>query len=206
MADNLFLGLPPPSAKPNIPPALPSVADQQASKDTTRGTGTAPAPAPAPAPILKSALKREKPTETQTEASETAQKRLRFKTTVDASETQVIEAMQRITAHIKNPAKFSKASKLAMQLIQAGSVKPGTSDQFFDILETAMSSPSACNDPSVRADYHSLFSAAQNINECLSKKQRNQLTTWTLRAVVGNDLYTDDSFVVFQCLEENRME
>ncbi|KAL5994424.1 hypothetical protein ACLOJK_024474 [Asimina triloba] len=30
---------------------------------------------------------------------------------------------------------------------------------------------------------------------CLNKKQRNQLTTWTINAVVANDLYTDDSFV-----------
>ncbi|XP_043693701.1 uncharacterized protein LOC122644150 [Telopea speciosissima] len=189
MADNLFLGLPPPSAKQHTPPVPPSVADQQASNAKKRGSS------PAPAPMLKSALKREKPPATQTEATETPQKRLRFKTTVDASETQVIEAMERISAHIKNPTKFSKASKLAIQLIQAGSVKPGTSDHFFAILEAAMSSPPACTDPSVRADYHALFSAVQNITECLGKKQRNQLTAWTLRAVVGNDLYTDDSFV-----------
>lgn len=90
------------------------------------------------------------------------EKRLRFKTTTDASEKQVIEAMQKITSHIKNPAKFGKASKLAIQLIQAGSVKPGTSDHFFAILEAAMSSPTSCTDPSVRADYHALFLAAQD--------------------------------------------
>ncbi|KAA8534632.1 hypothetical protein F0562_032109 [Nyssa sinensis] len=123
------------------------------------------------------------------------EKRLRFKTTTDASEMQVIEAMQKIASHIKNPTKFSKASKLAVQLIQAGSVKPGTSDQFFAILEAAMSSTTSCNDPSVRADYHALFLAAQDAVECLNKKQRNQLTSWTIRAVVANDLFTDDSFV-----------
>nr|DAD19836.1 TPA_asm: hypothetical protein HUJ06_021299 [Nelumbo nucifera] len=189
MAENLFQGLPPPS---NRPPQ-PSVSEQ--SSEATKKESS---PVPAPAPILKSALKREKPPpEPQNDAAVAApQKRLRFKTTVDASETQVIEAMQKITSHIKNPAKFSKASKLAMQLIQAGSVKQGTSDYFFAILETAMSSPTACTDPSLRADYHALFSAAQDVSDCLSKKQKNQLTTWTIRAVVANDLYTDDSFVV----------
>lgn len=73
--------------------------------------------------------------------------------------------MQKIKSHIGNPSKFSKASKLALQLIEAGSVKPGTIDHFFAILEAAMSSPGACNEPSVRADYHTLFSAAQGVTE-----------------------------------------
>ena len=93
------------------------------------------------------------------------EKRLRFKTTTDASETQIIEAMQKIASHIKNPTKFAKASSLAIQLIQAGSVKAGTSDHFFAILEAAMSSTTSCTDPSVRGDYYSLFSAAQDAAE-----------------------------------------
>lgn len=32
--------------------------------------------------------------------------------------------------------------------------------------------------------------------QCLNKKQKNLLTTWTIRAVVANDLLTDDSFLV----------
>lgn len=94
-------------------------------------------------------------------------KRLRFKTTTDASETQVLEAMQKIASHIKNPTKFGKAAKLAIQLIQAGSVKPATSDCFFTILEAAMSMSSStpCTDASVRGDYHALFSAAQSTME-----------------------------------------
>lgn len=101
------------------------------------------------------------------------QKRLRFKTTTDATEAQVTEAMKKIASHIKNPSKFGKASKLAVQLIQAGSVKAGTSDQFFAILEAAMSSPSACTDPSLRADYQALICAAQGVDEvnvCLHYK------------------------------------
>lgn len=113
----------------------------------------------------------------------------------DVSEKQILDAMQKIASHIKNLTKFAKASKLAIQLIQAGNVKPGTSDHFFAILEAAMSSPTACTDPSVRADYHALFTAAQDIPDCFNDKQKNLLTTWTTRAVMANDLYTDDSFV-----------
>nr|POE58557.1 hypothetical protein CFP56_71152 [Quercus suber] len=145
-----------------------------------------------------SALKRPKPKPTEPFPEPEAaapEKRLRFKTTTDASEKQIIEAMQKIASHVKNPTKFGKASKLAIQLIQAGSVKPGTSDHFFAILEAAMSSSTSCTDPSVRADYHALFSAAQDVTVCLSKKQKNQLTTWMIMVVDANDLYTDDSFV-----------
>ncbi|KAJ8643007.1 hypothetical protein MRB53_004755 [Persea americana] len=192
MADDMFLGLPPPSAKK---PSPPQVAEPKITIERRRS--------PTPAPIIKSVLKRDKPSTdhpmTQdwnySEADAAPQKRIRFKTTVDATETQVIEAMQKIASHIKNPAKFSKASKLALQLIQAGSVKEGNSSHFFTMLEAAMSSPSACTDPSLRADYHSLFSATQDVSDCLSKQQKFQLATWTIRAVVANDLHTDDSFV-----------
>ncbi|XP_022156639.1 uncharacterized protein LOC111023489 [Momordica charantia] len=160
--------------------------------------------ASSPVPIIKSALKRPKTSQQpNTEAAALAQepappgKRLRFKTTTDASETQVLEAMQKIASHIKNPTKFSKAAKLAIQLIQAGSVKPATSDRFFSILGAAMSMSSStpCTDPSVRGDYHALFSAAQSAVECLNRKQKNQLSTWTIQTVLANDLLTDDSFV-----------
>ncbi|CAA7399015.1 unnamed protein product [Spirodela intermedia] len=184
MADDLFVGLPPPSAAP-VPPEQPKVASS--------GRDSSSAPAPAPAPALKSALKRDKPAESPLEVA--PQKRLRFKTTTDATEAQVIEAMKKIASHIKNPSKFGKASKLALQLIQAGSVKPGTSDQFFAILEAAMSSPSACIDSSLRADYQALFCAAQGVAEFFAERQKDQLITWNIRAVIANDLYTDDSFV-----------
>ncbi|KAF6175032.1 hypothetical protein GIB67_039580 [Kingdonia uniflora] len=188
MEDNLFLGLPPPSS---IPPSLPPVEDQR-SQITIKNESLPTVPPP----FLKSALKRSKPLEEQTQlAGASTQKRARFKTIEDASERQVIDAMQKIASHINHPTKFKKASKLAMQLIEAGSVKPETSDLFFAILEAAMSSATSCSDPSIRGDYHALFSAAQDIADCFSKKQKNQLAIWSIRAVVANDLFTDDSFV-----------
>ncbi|XP_057960339.1 uncharacterized protein LOC131152610 isoform X2 [Malania oleifera] len=169
MAENLFQGLPPPSAAPVF---------QQEQQEVSRTPVSDKKESCAPsAPALKSALKRPKPSESLPEAT-APEKRLRFKTTTDASEMQIIEAMQKIASHIKNPTKFAKASKLAVQLIQAGSVKAGTIDHFFAILEAAMSSSSSCTDPS-----------------CLNNRQRNYLAVWTIRAVVANDLFTDDSFV-----------
>ncbi|CAL4967695.1 unnamed protein product [Urochloa decumbens] len=196
-SDDLFEGLPPPAAPaggeagaPSVPPPPP------------------PAVAPLPKPALKSSLKRSKPSSSDAATASpppapaaaapeghVPEKRLRFRTTVDASEAQILEAMQKITSHIGNPSKFSKASKLALQLIEAGSVKPGTISHFFGILEAAMSSPGACNEPSVRADYHTLFSAAQGVTELFSQQQKNQFDIWVLHAVVANDLFTDDSFV-----------
>ncbi|KAL5770581.1 hypothetical protein ACOSP7_014735 [Xanthoceras sorbifolium] len=187
MGDNLFEGLPPPSSSQQ------KNQEEELQQSATINKKREASPVPAPVPILKSALKKPK-TNPEPEAPVSG-KSLRFKTTTDASETQVIEAMKKIASHINNPAKFGKASKLAIQMIQAGSIKPGTSDHFFAILEAAMSSSTSCTDPSVRADYHALFSAAQDAAECLNKKQKNQLSTWTIRAVVANNLFTDDSFV-----------
>ncbi|KAG4395436.1 hypothetical protein GLYMA_20G222100v4 [Glycine max] len=191
MADDLFEGLPPPSSNTLLPRQQQQLQPQPIVV-ATNINDTESSAVPAPKPILKSALKRPNPTQPDTQAPK---KSLKFKTSTDASEAQVIEAMQKISSHIKNPAKFSKAAKLAIQLIQAGSVKSEISDYFFAILEAAMSSSITCTDPSVRADYHSLFSVAQNTKEHLNKKQKNQLATWTINAVVANDLYTDDSFV-----------
>ncbi|XP_019192614.1 PREDICTED: uncharacterized protein LOC109186887 [Ipomoea nil] len=192
MAGDLFEDLPPPSASPNTGTAGTSSSSAAATAASVEASPAAPPP---PKPALKSALKRPKPPQDTPPETSASGKRLRFKMTTDASETQVIEAMQKISSHIKNLSKFGKASKLAIQLIEAGSVKPSTSDHFFAILEAAMSSSTTCNEPSVRADYHALFSASQDVVECLSKKQQNSLAVWTIRAVVANDLFTDDSFV-----------
>ncbi|KAJ0079516.1 hypothetical protein Patl1_23201 [Pistacia atlantica] len=157
MGDNLFEGLPPPSSQQQNRDHEP----EQEQQSTTNKKKRESSPVPAPAPILKSALKKPK---SNPEAT-MPQKSLRFKTTTDASQKQIIDAMQKIALHIKNPTKFGKASKLAIQMIQAASVKPGTSDHFFAILEAAMSLPTSCTDASVRADYHALFSAAQDAAE-----------------------------------------
>ncbi|KAF7092150.1 hypothetical protein CFC21_094658 [Triticum aestivum] len=202
-SDDLFEGLP--------PPAAPAGEDRAASPAPPPPPPAALAPRPS---ALKSALKRDKPSPSSAATSSSSpaaaasvapadvaaegrvpEKRLRFRTTVDASEMQIIEAMQKITSHIGNPSKFSKASKLALQLIEAGSVKPETIGQFFGLLEAAMSSPGACNEPSVRADYQALFNAAEGVTECFNEQQKNQFDVWMLHAVVANDLCTDDSFV-----------
>lgn len=66
-----------------------------------------------------------------------------------------------------------------MQLIQAGSVKPATGDHFFAILEAAMSSLTACHEPSVRADYRELFTAAQDTIEVISASFVYKRLCWT---------------------------
>ncbi|CAN7051907.1 unnamed protein product [Brassica oleracea var. botrytis] len=207
MTDNIFEGLPPPSSQHQ---ELPDSSNPDQSKDESpspaptlvlksslkRSKPPESAPDASAPPVLKSALKRSKPAESTPEPEpEAPKKRLQFKTSTDASEEQVIEAMQKITSHIKNPSKFSKASKLAVRLIQAGSVKAETSCYLIAMLEAAMSSKTPCTDRLVRGDYHALFSAAQDVAECLDKSQKNLLTIWTIKAVVANDLFTDDSFM-----------
>ncbi|GAB2283559.1 hypothetical protein Dimus_018066 [Dionaea muscipula] len=99
--------------------------------------------------------------------------------------------MQKIDSHTKNMGKMSKASKLAIQLVQAKSVKPETSAHFFVVLEAAMSSPATCLRPSIRADYQALSLQQKRINWLFGRLGQ----WWEMRAVVANDLFTDDSFV-----------
>ncbi|KAL6580076.1 hypothetical protein OROMI_008100 [Orobanche minor] len=185
MAGDNFRDLPPPTAAAQSRQLVHSSTDSTTQDSCTK----APQPLPPPASALKSALKRPKP------QSDAPEKRLRFKTTTHSSENQLIEAIQKIASHIKNPTKFNKASKLAIQLIQAGNIKEVNMDYFFAVLEASMLSVTSCNDPFLRADYHALFSTAQYVSECLKRKQQNLLSTWTIRAVWANDLFTDDSFV-----------
>lgn len=189
MGEDLFGDLPPPSYHP--PEA------EEKKLQLQKPVASPPLP-PVPRPALKSALKRPPPDSNSADGNEggAGGKRLRFKMTTDASEAQVIDAMVKIASHIKNPSKFSKASKLTIQLIEAKSVKPSNSGHFYTILEAAMvSNTQSCHDASVRADYHALFSAANEVVEFLDWRQANQVTAWTIRAVIGNDFYTDDSFV-----------
>lgn len=120
---------------------------------------------------------------------------MRFKTTVDASALQIADAMRKIAAHIGNASKFSKAFKLAMQLLKSESLNKDTSDLFFDILKAAMTSPASATMPPHRQEYHELFSAVSEKHECFNPLQQAQLEIWSLWAQVANDFFTDDSFV-----------
>ncbi|CAI9783617.1 unnamed protein product [Fraxinus pennsylvanica] len=134
MADDLFKDLPPPSVSNSDQNA------QSSNNNKIRFSGTqesVPIPPP-PAPALKSALKRPKPPPESQLQAVVPEKCLRFKTMTDASEKQVIDAMQNIASHIKNPSKFNKASKLAIQLVHGGSIKHATADNFFAILKAAI--------------------------------------------------------------------
>lgn len=96
-------------------------------------------------------------------------KRVRFKpATTEASSEQVIEAMTKIASHIGNSAKFSKASKLALQLLQSGSVTSSTAEPFFQILKAAMATPSHAIQASLRLDYQALFAAVhERVEVCV---------------------------------------
>ncbi|PKA59199.1 hypothetical protein AXF42_Ash001292 [Apostasia shenzhenica] len=183
MAEDIFEGLPPPSAQ------FGSEEREQLVTPKTRDSSPAAAPPSASLPALKSALKRDRPPQSQEEAAPARQKQLRFKTVIDASEAQVLEAVKKIMSHIKNPSKFNKASNLAAQLIRAGSVKPENSDLFFALLDAAMSSPTACNEPLLRADYHALFSAVQDITQYskAAGKIKDAISNLPIAAVEDDD-------------------
>lgn len=73
----------------------------------------------------------------------------------------VVSAMGKIASHIDTAKKFSKASKLALQLLEAGSVNRENGGAFFQILEGAMKIPGNSGEPGLREDYKALFTAAE---------------------------------------------
>lgn len=179
--DRLFADLPPPSSSAVN---LDSSSSGSAAKSSESSFAAPHDFAP------KSAIKRH----VEDERKE-GMKKVCFKTSMEASSEQIVGAMQKIASHIGNPSKFSKASKLALQLLQSGGVTKETVDLFFDILKVSMLSPNLATEPSLRQGYHDLFSAVSEQFDCFSQPQQAQLQVWFLWALVANDLLTDDTFV-----------
>lgn len=62
-------------------------------------------------------------------------------------------------------------------------------------LRVAMADASSVQDPALRLDYRALL---QTVDECgeFSKPDREQVAVWVLRAVLHNELHTDDTYEV----------
>ncbi|KAL0321947.1 UNVERIFIED_CONTAM: hypothetical protein Scaly_2491100 [Sesamum calycinum] len=179
MGGDLFQDLPPPTAAQSQ-----QIVHSSSSSISQEPSPTPPPPPPpAPAPALKSALKRPKPPpESQPEGTSH---------NFGSSPFMAVVGLVRVLCEDIGMLSFVDFH----ELIEAGSIKEATRDHFFAVLEAAMFSLTTCNEPSLRADYHALFSAAEHVAYHLSKKQQNLLHSWTIRAVWANDLFTDDSFV-----------
>ncbi|MCO5573794.1 hypothetical protein L7F22_027568 [Adiantum nelumboides] len=183
VGEELFSDLPPPRAERSNAVEVAPRSPQNPPKDFSLQELHLVAPKPA--------IKRP----TDTVDHEEGAKKVRFKTTLDASAIPIADAMRKIASHIGNASKFSKASKLAMQLLHSGSLNNDTADLFFDILKASMVSPSVATMPSVRQDYRELFSAVCEQLEFFSPRQQAQLGVWLIWAQVANDFFTDDTFV-----------
>lgn len=144
--DSLFGGLPPPVTSQPLPPR------------SATGAGRGEAASSIPSILSSSAASKRSVADDDSHG-----KRVRFKpTTTEATSEQVLEAMAKIASHIGNPGKFPKASKLALQLLESGSVTPATADAFFSILKAAMARPSNAVEASLRRDYQALFVAVHD--------------------------------------------
>ncbi|XP_024356674.1 uncharacterized protein [Physcomitrium patens] len=177
--DSLFGGLPPPVTSQPLPPR------------SATGAGRGEAASSIPSILSSSAASKRSVADDDSHG-----KRVRFKpTTTEATSEQVLEAMAKIASHIGNPGKFPKASKLALQLLESGSVTPATADAFFSILKAAMARPSNAVEASLRRDYQALFVAVHDRLECFTGAQQAQISVWEFWALVGNDFVMDDTFV-----------
>lgn len=95
-----------------------------------------------------------------------------------------MSAMAKIAAHVNAAKKFSKASKLALQLLEAGSVNSSNGRRFFEILERAMETPANSNDPTLREDYRALFSAAEERKNVSGRRVTSEWGTLSVTTVL----------------------
>ncbi|BBN07482.1 hypothetical protein MPTK1_4g04000 [Marchantia polymorpha subsp. ruderalis] len=178
--NSLFSGLPAPAPLPSDPvdPSL-----------------IRPEPVPPGPSILASAASAKRAAE---KSGKEGAKRVRFQSNeVEASEEQVLGAISKIASHISNPTKFSKASKLAIQLLQGEILQKSSdvADAFFEILRAAMASPSQAVNMKLWADYQTLFKGVQDKLEAFDASQQAQIEVWELWANLANEFRTDDTYV-----------
>ncbi|KAF6263130.1 hypothetical protein COO60DRAFT_1293116 [Scenedesmus sp. NREL 46B-D3] len=106
---------------------------------------------------------------------------------------QISAALTKIRHHLGNRSKFSKASQLLRQLLDA--VDKVHRNELFATITAAFSNPEHCMDPLLRKDYARLARALNLRAEgILSRQQRAQLEIYSVWALLRNELFTDDSF------------
>jgi hypothetical protein len=107
------------------------------------------------------------------------------------------EALERLAAHIANPAKFKRASALAAELMRSGELERRHGKSVFALLDAAMTPPSRAADPRTRFEYRDLFAAAER---CADEGVLNAKHAKRLRGVflvyvnLVNRAFTDDAF------------
>ena len=107
------------------------------------------------------------------------------------------EALERLSAHIANPAKFKRASALAAELMRSGELERRHGKSVFALLAAAMTPPSRAVDPRTRFEYRDLFAAAER---CADEGVLNAKHAKRLRGVflvyvnLVNRAFTDDAF------------
>jgi hypothetical protein len=114
----------------------------------------------------------------------------------------ILAALHRITSHIANPKKFTKASELLRQLLTQSPSALDVSNRrhgnavFTALVASMEEDPSKSNDPLLAREYSKLFTVASKRPELFTPAQRAQLDIYGLWAVVLNQLLTtDDSFM-----------
>ncbi|KAL3687825.1 hypothetical protein R1sor_014134 [Riccia sorocarpa] len=178
--NSLFADLP--------PPGTPTRSSTMRTLDPPRSEPVALRPS-----ILASGISTKRSAE---KVGEGGAKRVRFQSNeVEASEEQLLGAISKIASHISNPSKFSKASKLAIHLLQAGIKSSDVADAFYELLRAAMSSPSKATDMKLWADYQTLFKVVQEKIEVFDSPQQAQIRVWELWANLANQFRTDDTYV-----------
>ncbi|KAK3276172.1 hypothetical protein CYMTET_15745 [Cymbomonas tetramitiformis] len=141
--------------------------------------------------------KRQRPGEDPSETVAAAAAKYPVKVVQQDVDTAIFAAITKIAAHIGSKGKFKKAGSLARQLLASGTLERKHGRAFIKVLETAMLDRPNVNDPALKNDYRALFLAAEaNASDIFSKPDQQKLGAWAIRAVLQNELTTDDNYEV----------
>ncbi|XP_048608869.1 uncharacterized protein LOC106365509 [Brassica napus] len=145
MTDNIFKGLPPPSSQQQ---ELSNSSNPNESKDESRS--------PAPTLVLKSSLKRSKPAESAPNVSDYV-----FELKKQNFDVVLTDLTKR--SNLTAPPALKSALKLTSLRCSKLQCHPNLT---LCAVLGGLPSKTPCIDRLVRADYHALFSAAQDVAEC----------------------------------------
>jgi len=116
---------------------------------------------------------------------------------------EVVPALQRITAHIRTPAKLGKAVALVQKLLDSGSCEPAHVGLLLKVVDASLLNHKYAMEPTAHREYRRLFKSLDQHLQLFDGRQRKHMEVYRLLAITRNALVsTDDSFMFNKLIGE----
>lgn len=108
-------------------------------------------------------------------------------------------AIRKIGAHVNTSSgKLRRCLEMLIRLVTTAEIERKHGKEIMHVLEKAMEEPENANKASLRVEFRRLFESLSVLEErgVFNRKQRRWLDIWRVRAILANDLFTDESYEV----------